>query len=76
MLFHFSIGPKTGTSVGTPSYKSTDHGLTFENFEKHLFDIIKSTFLTWYGVQRLKNFKTSPHEIVKVASLAVVGGII
>ncbi len=26
-LFYFSIGPKIGTSVAPPTYKSTDHGL-------------------------------------------------
>ncbi len=27
MLFHFSIGPKIGTSVAPPTYKASDHGL-------------------------------------------------
>ncbi len=29
MLFYFSIGPKIDTSVAPPTYKSTDHGLSW-----------------------------------------------
>ena len=33
MLFYFFIGPKIGTSVSLPSYKSTEHGLRYINVE-------------------------------------------